>query len=258
MAEQKKESGTGGTDLATKIEGTAAKPDMVRDLIERHEPQFRVALAGTIDPAKFSRVALTAIRASEGLQNASVPSLLGALMGCAQLGLEPHGPLGHAYLVPFKKEVQLIIGYQGMIELAYRSGRVASINARVVKEGDEYFDYEFGTNEYIRHRPGDGTGEVTFSYAVGKLVSGGQSMVVLNRLEVDRLRDRSKAGKSGPWTTDFDAMARKTAVRQLFKFLPASVETQAALGVDGGVFHEIPESIEDLGEVIDIPTDEEV
>jgi len=222
------------TDVQKKLDDkTPEKADKIRSLLEAHQKQFELALAGTIQSDKFVRVALTEVRRNPKLGEASVPSLLGALLASAQLGLEPGGPLGHAYLVPYGKEVQLIVSYKGMEQLAYRSGIVASINARVVREGD-VFDFEFGSNEYVRHIPKAGVGgEVTHAYCIARLVTGGQVMVVLFREDIERRKGRSKAtGKESPWSTDYDEMARKSAIRAIFRDLPASTETQRALGYD--------------------------
>ena len=256
------------TQLAKKIEGD--KAEITREdkqywpmVLAQQESQFADALAGTgIKPEHFKRVALTAIRASDMLQQADYVSLMAAVMATAQLGLEPHGPLGQAYLVPFRNnkekrvDVTLIIGYQGLIELAYRSGRVMSLVAHVVHEHDQ-FDYELGTNERIVHRPESGDrGEVVGAYAIAKLVGGGQVFDFMTAADIHKRRDRSKAGDSGPWKTDYEAMCRKTAVRQLFKWLPASVEVQAALGADSQSFRQIPASADEIPEVIDVEGDE--
>ncbi|HDI5730787.1 TPA: recombinase RecT, partial [Salmonella enterica subsp. enterica serovar Typhisuis] len=104
-------------------------------------------------------------------------SFVSAIVQCSQLGLEPGGALGHAYLLPFgnrneksgKKNVQLIIGYRGMIDLARRSGQIASLSARVVREGDD-FSFEFGLEEKLVHRPGENEdAQVTHVYAVARL-----------------------------------------------------------------------------------------
>ena len=50
--------------------------------------------------------------------------------------------------------------------------------------------------------------------------------------EVEAIRAQSKAGKSGPWVSHFDEMAKKTVIRRLFKYLPVSIEMQTAIGLD--------------------------
>ncbi|MEV8169625.1 recombinase RecT, partial [Microbacterium paraoxydans] len=65
--------------------------------------------------------------------------------------------------------------------------------------------------------------------------NGGLAFVVLSPGDVERVRQRSKAKSSGPWRTDYDAMARKTAIRQLFKLLPKSTELAHAVAHDGTV-----------------------
>lgn len=252
------------SELAERVqqaEKGVSKGELMRRRLSDLEPQLKVALTksdGTpiIDPARFARIALTSIRTTPKLMDCSEISLLGAIVTAAQLGLEPGGPLGHAYLVPYKNECQLIIGYQGMIQLALRSGMVASISGRVVHEGDE-FDFEYGTNEFVRHRPkGTGGRAMTHAYARAELVTGGSPFVVMTKEEVDAIRARSPGAKrdESPWNTDYEAMARKTAVRQLFRWLPASVEFQAALGADQGIARQIPSSMEDLSDpdVIDV------
>lgn len=67
------------------------------------------------------------------------------------------------------KNVQLIIGYRGMIDLARRSRQIASLSARVVREGDD-FSFEFGLEEKLVHRPGENEdAQVTHVYAVARL-----------------------------------------------------------------------------------------
>lgn len=250
------------SDLAEKIEEAApasapapAKRDKtVADLVLASRDQFALALAGNIDPDKFTRVAITTLRTTPKLAQCNEMSLLGAFMACAQLGLEPSGPLGHAYLVPFGKEVQLIVGYQGLIELAYRSGRVMSIVARPVHENDE-FEFEYGLHDKLRHVPAPtNRGAMTHVYAVAHLAGGGVIPVVMAKVEVDAVKARSPGAKKpdSPWKSDYEAMAMKSAVRRLFKWLPSSVESHAALGADEGVVKGVASSLEELPEVIDV------
>ncbi|EBP9973868.1 recombination protein RecT, partial [Salmonella enterica subsp. enterica] len=167
-------------------------------------------------------------------------SFVSAIVQCSQLGLEPGGALGHAYLLPFgnrneksgKKNVQLIIGYRGMIDLARRSGQIASLSARVVREGDD-FSFEFGLEEKLVHRPGENEdAPVTHVYAVARLKDGGTQFEVMTRKQIELVRAQSKAGNNGPWVTHWEEMAKKTAIRRLFKYLPVSIEIQRAVSMD--------------------------
>ena len=55
---------------------------------------------------------------------------------------------------------------------------------------------------------------------------------VMSRAEIEAVRVQSKAGKSGPWVTHWEEMARKTVVRKLFKYLPVSIEAVRAVEID--------------------------
>jgi recombination protein RecT len=192
---------------------------------------------------RLARVALTEIRRAPALAKCDPASLLGAIMTCAQVGLEPGGPLGHAYLVPFENrragrtEVQFILGYRGMIELARRSGQIQSIEARAVYEGDQ-FDVKLGLDSDLTHVPDfenpnrTQSEKLRFGYAVAKLKDGGVQFEVMSRRELEAVRAQSKAGTIGPWQTHYEAMALKTVIRRLFKYLPISIELATAVEQD--------------------------
>jgi recombinational DNA repair protein RecT len=127
----------------------------------------------------------------------------------------------------------MIPGYRGLISLARRSGQLKSIEARVVYANDT-FGIEYGTSPFLKHVPnltGD-PGPLVLVYAVARLVDGGEQVEVMTKVQVDAIRSRSRAGKSGPWVTDYDEMARKTVVRRICKYLPLSVELAKALEID--------------------------
>ena len=50
--------------------------------------------------------------------------------------------------------------------------------------------------------------------------------------DVESFRKRSKAGGSGPWQTDYDAMACKTVIRRMTPWLPMSTEAAQAVESD--------------------------
>jgi len=207
----------------------------VRDLLDRMQPEIEKAAPRAIGAERFTRLVLTELRRNPVLFNCQPESVIGAMMLCAQLGLEP-GPLGHAYLVPYKRECVFILGYKGMIDLARRSGRLASIEARTVYEGDS-FDYEYGTRAKLVHRPCPPAdrGKETCWYGLAKFAApAGVVFNVLYPEDVESARKRSQLGREGkgPWHTDYDAMARKTCIRRLAAYLPMTVQAAGAFAQD--------------------------
>ncbi len=96
-----------------------------------------------------------------------------------------------------------------MIDLARRSGQIASLSARVVREGDD-FSFEFGLEEKLVHRPGENEdAPVTHVYAVARLKDGGTQFEVMTRKQIELVRAQSKAGNNGPWVTHWEEMAKK-------------------------------------------------
>ena len=224
--------------------------------------QIALALPKHLDPDRLLRIALTEIRRNPKLAECTQTSLLGALFQCAQLGLEIGGSLGQAYLVPYGRDVQFQLGYRGMIDLAMRSGRVESIEARAVFEGDE-FHCTFGLHSDLTHTPDWGNPDrndpkrLTFAYAVAHLRDSARpQFVVMSRAEIEGIRKRSKSGSSGPWVTDYEAMALAKVVKRLFKWLPISIELAQAVAADDaadagmkqetGIDHLLPQEAEEV------------
>ena len=234
----------------------------VAQLLE--DPRVMKAMAEAapqhLSPQRLLRVMAQAMRKTPQLALCNPLSLLGAMISCASLGLEPNTPLGHAYLIPFAKrgknpqgrwetvgyEINLIIGYQGLIDLSRRTGSLVSIHADVVYEGDD-FSFEYGSNMHLRHVPhGSREGrKPTYGYAHSKLEDG-EAFEVLPYPEVLRIRDNAQAYKEAmrqkaegdkrwattPWVAYEHEMACKTMVRRLAKWLPKSIEFATAVQMD--------------------------
>ena len=203
-------------------------------LIQRLAPEIARALPKHVTPERMARIALTAVRMNQDLARCTEYSFLGCLLSAAQLGLETNTPTGQAYLIPRKGQCTLIVGYKGMMELAERSGRASVDPAEVVRAGDE-FAYQLGTDRWIRHKPSEDEDRenrpITHVYATAT-VNGRPRFVVLTKAEIDKRRKRSPASNSGPWVTDYEAMAKKTAVRALCTWLPQSPEVARAIALD--------------------------
>lgn len=273
-----------GREMAEASRKTAAEAGSatVKKFFEANRGTLEALLPKHFDSERMLKLALGALRTTPKLAGASLSSLLGSVVTCAQLGLEPNTPLGHAYLLPFDKrekrddgqwvtveiQVQVIIGWKGMVDLARRSGQIVSIAAHEVCEGDD-FRFAYGLDEELYHRPAmKDRGAVSGFYAVAKLVGGGHSFEFMSCDEVNHIRDKAaeknrakkdKQGRpiiTGPWLDNYVEMGRKTVLRRLFKYLPISIESLAfASAIDGNAVA-APAPLEEV--VFDVSQQQEV
>lgn len=226
-------------DVTRADPGRSKKPDSFPSMLTAYKGEVARALPRHMNADQVLRVALTAFRMTPKLAECEPASVFAAVIQASQLGLRAN-MLGECYLIPYGNNCQLIIGYQGLLELVRRSGMVDSIGAYLVREGDDY-EVQFGTEPGIRHIPNlDEPGKVKFGYAVAKLKGGGTHVEIMTIREIEAIRDRSSGYKTAqkyskkdtPWLTDFDEMARKTLIRRICKYLPKSNELAMAIQLD--------------------------
>jgi len=184
------------------------------------------------------QMAATTIHRNPEIAKCTPASLLGSIMQASILGFPPVDALGYCYFVPYGKNVQFQIGYKGYIELARRSGRIKMVYAEVVREGD-IFTATFGLNPHLYHEPKfDSAKPLTHVYAVCHFIDGGYNFVVLSKKDVERLRMRSPMQKgvpAGAWATDYEAMSKAKALKQLSKYLPLNIDQAEAIATDEAV-----------------------
>lgn len=152
--------------------------------------------------------------------------------------------LGFAYVIPYGQDAQFQMGYKGFIQLAQRSGQMRIINVRDVKEG-ELIGEDFVTGElqfqmlpYDKREQAKTVGYVGFF----ELNNGFRKMEYwsVQKLEAHAKKYSQTYKKGyGVWKDNFDAMARKTVLKDLLsKYAPLSVQMQNAITNDQAVFHE--------------------
>lgn len=215
----------------------------IRDLIRAQQPAIEAQLAGALNSGSFIRAALSTISGDESLQQATPQSVLGSIMLAAQLKLEIGPALGHFYLTPRQESYQdgdggwykrwmclPIIGYQGLIELAYRTGRIEKIETFLVRHGDTF---SYGANSergrYFDWTPADHdeTRAWTGAIATAKILGAGTIWAFLPKDKI--LARRPKGWEKGPWKSNEEEMARKTLVREIAPYLPKSTEIALAV-----------------------------
>lgn len=211
---------------------TTSKTDSLRALIETNKSHIARALPRHLNADRMLAVAATAVQKTPALLDCDQASFVGAIIQCAQLGLEPNDGTGRAWLIPYGKTVQFIPGYRGLVDLTRRSGEIKRFDVRDVCAKDA-FSYSFGLRPELNHVPASGErGELTHVYAVAEFKDGNIQFDVMTREDVEKIRTRSRAGNAGPWKTDYAEMAKKTIVRRICKMLPVSPEVHKAVILD--------------------------
>jgi len=212
--------------------------------------QLEKALPPSINPERFQRICLTALSKSPQLQQADPTSYIGSVLLAAQLGLEPNTLLGHCYLIPYnnkklgKIEAQFQIGYQGILDLAYRTSDYKRIKAVAVDKEDK-FSFAYGLNDHLEHVPSDTpSGEIIKYYALYETKGGGRDFVVWSKEKVldhaksfsqswDKSNNDFRYGSA--WLEHFDGMAKKTVLLDLLKYAPRSIEMKKAAGFENAI-----------------------
>ncbi len=204
---------------------------------------------------------ITALVANDAnLQGCTPMSLIYAGIKATALDFPLDNNLGFAYVIPYNnrkkvagadvvvKEAQLQWGYRAFIQLAIRSGQFRRINVTDIRDG------EIKSRNLL-------TGEMSFDEAENRLelpvvgyaayfelTNGFSKTLYMTAEELQRhasTYSKTYASKyestraTSKWTTDFDAMAKKTVIKLLLsKYAPLSVQMQEAVRTDQAVFDE--------------------
>lgn len=194
------------------------------------------------------------------LQKCDQMAVVKECLKAAQLHLPLIKSLGYAYVVPYKNIPTFMVGWKGLVQLAQNTGKYKYINADAVYEGEQViFDRLSGSVRI--------TGEATSDKAIGyfayiQLLNGFEKTVYMTKEQMEAYGKKySRAYDKGPWQTDFDAMARKTVLRKVLKYGPAStqmmqVEDGEIKAAQAAAQAEVSANANN-GPVIDVPVKEE-
>lgn len=238
---------------ATTDPGSGSEPQLdIEGLLELDEvrTEIEAALADSgINVDRYMRVLKSAPLGEPRLLLVDPAELLSAYIGCAQLGLEPNSVLEHCFLraipIPDSRAcaVEFIMGYKGMIALAYRSPQIESIEAHVIHQFDR-FQFEQGTDSYLMHdwEIDEPRGDPKGYYGIVRFTNGGRPRfwpISLAEIEEHKAYSPTANDPGSLWNTRPIQMALKTVIRIMFPMLPITAEALEAAGADGRVIGEI-------------------
>jgi recombination protein RecT len=215
------------TQAPTQSRALATTPaDRIAAQLETRLPKFlEVAPAGfgEVGVRRLIRQAAIAVSRSPDLAKCTPASVALAVLQAVELGIDLASARPIAWIIPFKSEAKLMLGYQGLAEIAYREGAVSLIQARVVYAEDD-FEIDYGDPARpFHHKPsirGD-RGAIVGAYAVADLPTTKWPAFEWMAIEdIEKVRKFSRGGNTGPWKDWYDQMVRKTPVRRICKILP--------------------------------------
>jgi recombination protein RecT len=161
-------------------------------------------------------------------------SIAASIMTAAQLGLEP-GINGQGYLIPYKKTCTFVPGWKGLVDLVARSGRATVWTGAVARRRVRL---PARRRAVLPARPGDGDDDEQFThvYAIGRVRDASMAVIeVWTRGKVEKhLKRYNKVGErhyAKANENNFEMYARKVALLQVLKYMPASIELANAIAV---------------------------
>lgn len=235
----------------------------IQHFLSSRKGAFAELMPKHMTPEKLVKGILAAATRNPRILECTQQSILNCAIVSASMGLDIGRPRGGAYMVPFRNnkapgrpyEATLIPDYRGLMDLAYRSGRVLSIEARAVYSADD-FDWAYGSDTHITHKPAlSDRGELIAVYGVAHIKDARPALYVMGLDEVNEHRARSRAAKEGPWVTDYVAMALKTVVKSLVNWLPQSQDDLLERAVEYDSRQDRGEGVADLFDVIEVESE---
>ena len=188
---------------------------------------------------QFMSSVLSLYNSDKNLQSCDPIKLYNCCLMAAAIKLPFNQNLGHAYIIAYKGEPQLQIGWKGFVQLAQRSGQFKTINCTDVKEGEILktdrlsgeisWDWEQDDKKRLNK-------ETVGYVAYFELLNGFRKTLYMTVAELERHAHKySQTYKRGygVWKDDFDAMSRKTVIKLILsKYAPLSVDMQKAIEYD--------------------------
>lgn len=240
---------TESRDLATGNEQMSpaakqkARLDSFMGALEQRNDQLATLLSDSnVDPKVFLENARRAFMRTPDLLNCDAASVIESFINCATDGVKPDGRqaaivIYNTNVAPkgspkrYVKKAQYICMFQGLLDIAYRSGNFRSIMAHVVYEGD-VFEYSLGMRPEVSHKPAPrapgAVRPIVAAYAVAITKDGGEFFEPFTAADIDKVKKAARA-VSGPWQGWESEMIRKGPLRRLWKWLPKD-DRMARLG----------------------------
>ncbi len=242
MSEEKKEIVKLTADQAVAKYANRISDFPLAEFLEKENPKLLANIK-----AEFKNLCFKNLKTFQQWEPNSVRD---AINKCMQWELVPNSI--QACLLPYHDKKNNVTNltfqamYQGLLEVAYRTGLFKDISANMVRQND-IFSYDLGSEKFTSHKLPDDFGDrgkPLCVYADITLANGGKIIKIMNIKEVDAIKARAKTQMV--WNSDYEQMAIKTVIKQAFKLCPKSESLTQLIQEDNEVsgFEKIERSTE--------------
>ncbi|MDB2051964.1 recombinase RecT [Clostridium perfringens] len=254
LKNQLAKKGTGNSlSIGNTVKGLMENPSIKKrfeGVLKEKAPQYMSSIVNLVN-------------SDTNLQKCDGMSVIASCMVAATMDLPVDKNLGYAWVVPYGSRAQFQMGYKGYIQLALRTGQYKAINVVEIREGElvswnpltEEIEVDFSKRK----------SDAVIGYAgYFKLINGFEKTVFWTKEEVNNHANKfSKTvnSKNSVWKSNFDAMAKKTVLRNLLsKWGILSIEMQKAFTADENLVNKefmddvenVQANIEDIQENDDV------
>lgn len=213
------------------LQSQLQQENVLKNILSRFDGDIEVA-------NKFRNTLISIAVNNSNLQKCSAQSILRAAFSAVELNLSINPNLGYVYFVPYGDKAQLQIGWKGLYRLAVRSGKYITLRAITIYEGI-FKHYNFVTGEY---RLGEKISDKIEGYfAYFELNNGFKHNIYKTEEQMRRHAEKYSKSyqydlqynkRSSIWSTNFEAMAQKTILRELItKYGPMSSDMEKAISI---------------------------
>lgn len=206
-------------------------------------------IVGENNAASYIYSVIIAVSSDDRLQQCTPQSIMKAAARAATLGMSCDPSIGQAYLVPYGNEATFQIGWRGLRDMAYRTGKILYINVNALYEGQEWIEDQMTGQARIEGQATSHNEIGYFAYIETK--DHRVNTRYMSKEEIDMHKERYAKGwkrTGSAWQTAYDKMARKTVLKQL-------LSTWAELSSDENRYFE---SVDVIDSIEDMPTVDEV
>lgn len=219
----------------TEMTGGVSIYDQFANELDRRADSIASMLPSTVTFARFKNTVVAAIRQDPSILQATIRSIMGAVIRAAQDGLVPDGREGHIAVYStnvakkgererWEKRAQWNPMAAGLRKRLRELDRIIA-NSEVVHEKD-HFIWHQGDDPRIEHEParlGVDRGKMIGAYCIFKREDGTiLHREVMDCIQIEKTREQSKAANSLMWTKFVSEGYRKSVLRRGIKTVPVT------------------------------------